>query len=492
MSLKTKTIQGISWSGFSQAIRLLLQLGITIILTRLLTPNDFGLLAMVVVFTNLVMVFRDFGLTAAIVQRKGLTEEHLSSSFWINVSTGLLLALLLVILAPEISYFYGENRLNLIIMALASTFFISSFGIVQTALLTKELNFKPLAILETLTVVISGTVAVIFAFSGFGVWSLVWQQIISSFVTVIFLWKFCGWRPKMLFEWQRIKELLGFGLNLTGFSFVNYFNRNLDNLFIGKFLGSVSLGIYNLAYQILLFPLNNISSVIGRVMFPSLSSLQDDKDKTCSIYIRATRYISVITFPLMMGLFVVAFQFIRVIFGSQWERSIFLVQILTIVALIQSIGATVGWIYQSQGRTDIMFRWGIFSTIINITAFIVGLRWNVEGVTISYAIASLVLLFPNFSIPFKLINLKVGFFVKQFKSIFLATVGMGSTVFMLRFFMETVLKKNDLIILITAIIIGVFSYTSFLFLLDRNLFKEVLQLFKQLQLPSLIITKQDD
>ncbi len=317
INLTTKTVQGVGWTGTSRIIRLLLQLGITALLARLLTPNDFGLLAMVFVFTNLVMIFRDFGLTAALIQRKGLTEEHLSSSFWINVLTGLLLALLLVVLAPAIAYFYGEDRLTTIIMVLASTFFISSFGIVQVALFTKELNFKPLAIVEILAVAISGIAAVVLAFSGFGVWSLVWYQVISSFVTVFFLWNFSSWRPKLLFRWQRVKELLGFGLNLTGFNLVNYFGRNLDNLLIGKFLGVNPLGFYNLAYRLLLFPLQNISSVTGRVMFPSFSAIQDDKSKVRYAYIKTTRYIATVTFPLMVGFLVVAPQFVIVIFGPQ-------------------------------------------------------------------------------------------------------------------------------------------------------------------------------
>ena len=481
MTLTTKTVQGVGWTGTSQFIRLLLQLGITAILARLLTPTDFGLLAMVVVFTNLVMIFRDFGLTAALIQRKGVTEEHLSSSFWLNILTGLLLAFLLAALAPAIAYFYGEDRLTLIIIVLASTFFISSFGIVQTALFTKELNFKPLAIIEILAVAISGTVAVVLAFSGFGVWSLVWQQVISSFVIVISLWTLSSWRPKFLFRWQRVKELLGFGLNLTGFSFVNYFNRNLDNLLIGKFLGSAPLGFYNLAYQLLLFPINNISQVIGRVMFPSLSAIQDDKSSVRNIYIKGTRYIAAVTFPLMMGLLVVAPQFIMVVFGSQWERSIFLVQILALVGLMHSIGTTVGWIYQSQGRTDIMFRWGIFSVAVIAIAFVLGLRGDVEGVTVAYAIASLLLAYPSFAIPFRLIDLKFSHFIKQFSSIFLAMIGMGGIVFAMRFFMENVLGVSDLVTLILTAVVGVVSYAGVLFVLDKNLYREVFLLLKQLK-----------
>lgn len=482
MNLTTKTVQGVGWSGTSQIVRLLLQLGITALLARLLTPNDFGLLAMVVVFTNFVMIFRDFGLTAALIQRKEIIEEHLSSCFWINILVGFLLTLVFVVLAPLISHFYSEVRLNRIIMILASTFFISSFGIVQESLFTKEMNFKSLAIVEILATAISGTTAIVLAFSGFGVWSLVWQQIISSFVMVFLLWIFSDWKPKFMFRWYRVRELLGFGLNLTGFNFVNYFNRNLDNLLIGRFLGSAPLGFYNLAYQLLLFPLSNISSIIGRVMFPSLSMIQDDKNNVCYAYIKATRYIAVITFPLMMGLFVVAPQFIRVIFGPQWERSVFLVQIFALVGLEQSIGTTIGWIYQSQGRTDIFFRWGLFCVAIVAIAFIIGLRWNVEGIAIAYALVNFLLTYTSFVIPFRFINLKFSYFIKKFYTIFLATIGMGGIVFILRYFMEIILGKNDLVILIATVITGVISYAGLLFLLDKNLYKEVLQLFKQLKL----------
>jgi PST family polysaccharide transporter len=157
VSLTTKTVQGVGWSGISQVIHLFLQLGITAVLARLLSPNDFGLIAMVVVFTNFVRIFRDFGLTAALIQRKELTEEQLSSSFWINILTGLVLTLLLAALSPAIAYFYGEGRLTIVTIVLSSTFFISSFGIVQTALFTKELKFKLLAIIEILGVAAPGT-----------------------------------------------------------------------------------------------------------------------------------------------------------------------------------------------------------------------------------------------------------------------------------------------------------------------------------------------
>ncbi len=285
---------------------------------------------------------------------------------------------------------------------------------------------------------------------------------------------------------------LSFGLNLTGFSFINFFSRNLDNFLIGKFLGSVPLGFYNLAYRILLFPLTKISSVIGRVMFPSLSAIQDDKSKVRHAYLAATRYIAVITFPLMIGLLVVAPQFIRVIFGTQWERTILLVQILSLVGLTQSIVTTVGWIYQSQGRTDILFRWGIFSTLIVIIAFIIGLRWNIEGIAIAYAIVGLLLLYPNFAIPFRLINLKFNYFIKNFSSIFLAVFGMGLVVSGAKFFLSSILLTNDVITLCLTVVIGIGSYTGLLFFLEKELYREIFELFKLLKPPTSILPLKKD
>lgn len=478
MTLTKRTIKNVGWSGVSQAIRLLGQFAITAILARLLTPKDFGLIAMVVVFTNFVTVFRDFGLAAALIQREEPTEEHLSSMFWLNILTGLILALVLSALAPTIANFYHEDKLVLIIIVLASTFFTSSFGIVQNALFMKELNYKSIAIIWTLAVIISGAVAVILAYNGFGVWSLVYQQVVSSIFLGFLPWAFCKWKPKFLFRWRKIKELLGYGLHLTGFNLVNYFSRNLDNLLIGKFLSSTSLGFYNFAYQLMTFPLNSISSTIGQVMFPSLSIIKNDKEKVRNAYLKATSYIAVVTFPLMLGLLAIAPQFIRVIFGAQWERSIFLVQILAIIGLIQSISTTVGWIFQSQGRTKIMFWWGIITTVILAGAFVLGLRWDIEGVAIAYAVTVILLTYPSFLITFKLIDLRFSQFIKQFRFIFLSAAVMGGVMFGLRLVLENTMWAKDLIILILTIILGIISYIGLLLILEKTIFKEVFQLIK--------------
>ncbi|NKQ38248.1 MAG: oligosaccharide flippase family protein, partial [Methanosarcinales archaeon] len=215
--------------------------------------------------------------------------------------------------------------------------------------------------------------------------------------------------------------------------------------------------------------------------FSSLSSIQEDKERVRYAYIRATRYIAAITFPLMIGLLALAPQFVMVVFGPQWERSIFLLQVFALIGLIQSVGTTVGWIYQSQGRADIMFRWGLFSVSIIVPAIVLGLRWGVEGVTIAYATAAFLLLYPALAIPFKLIDLKFTHFIKQFKSISLSAIGMGGIIFALSLFMENNLGVGNLIILVSSVIIGIASYAGILFVLDRNLYKEVFELLRELR-----------
>lgn len=479
MTLKRKTILGIGWSGVSQVCKIVFQFLISAILARLLTPNDYGLLAMVVVFTGFVSLFSDFGLSAAIIQKKELTEEHLSTSFWINITTGLFLMLLLMTLAPFISKFYKEPRLTLIVIVLSLNFLISSFNIVQTSLFTKNLKFKFIAIIEIITLIFSGAIAIILAFFKFGVWALVLQNIISCTLGVFLYWSFSEWKPKFIFRFQRLKELLNFGLNLTGFSLVNYFNRNLDNLIIGKILGATLLGYYNFAYKLLLFPLGNISSVLGRVMFPSLSVIQKEKEKTCDIYIKANRCIAFITFPMMIGLCVVAPEFVRVIFSSRWERSIFILQVLSIVGMVQSIGTTVGWIYQAQGRTDIMLKWGIFSFIFIGTSFFIGVRWNIEGVAIAYAIATYSILYFSFAIPFKLINLNFKRFVNSLKFIFLSTALMGVSVLLLRYSLIKLTNFNDIIRFTICVVFGIITYTLFIMLFEKNLIKEILTILNE-------------
>ena len=458
-----------------------MQVLITAILARLLTPSDFGLIAMVAVFSAFVAVFSNFGLTSAIIQKKEVSDETLSSTFWVNVGLGALLTIALAASAPLVAAFYSEPRLTPLVVFISTTFFITSFGSVQTALLTRSMNFKALAVINICALGISGAISVFLAFSGYGVWSLASLTVLSVFLTVVFTWIYSRWVPHFSFRLQRVKGLLRFGANVTGFSFFNYFARNADNLLIGKFLGAAPLGFYNLAYNLLLFPITNISNVIGNVMFPALSKVQHDKQMVRETYVTANRYIAAICFPLMIWVLVTAPQLIRVVYGPKWVGAIVLVQILAIASIEQSVGTNVWWIFLSQGRTDVLLKVGIFTTSVVVISFAVGLRWGVEGVAIAYTIATYLTAYPLLAIAFRVIDMKVRFMLAKLWSVTFAALMLGVIAFLLRISLEKLGVTQDLAVLAMMTAASLLTYSITLFLLDKELFVGIVQLLSELR-----------
>ena len=216
---------------------------------------------------------------------------------------------------------------------------------------------------------------------------MAWYTVLSSVFTAVLTLIYARWVPHFLLGLQHMKGLLGFGANLTGFSFVTYFAQNMDNLLVGRFLGSTALGFYNLAYNLLVLPVSSISDVVGSVMFPALSIIQHDKQLVRDAYVTANRYIAAVSFPLMIWVLVAAPQLIRVVYGPKWISVIPLIQIFALAGIEQSIGTNVWWIFTSQGRTDVMFKLSIFTTVVVVISFVVGLRGGVEGVVVAYTIA---------------------------------------------------------------------------------------------------------
>lgn len=481
MRLRTRTVKGASWTIISQLTRLVAMFVVAIVLARLLEPADFGLMAMVAVFANIFALTNNLGLAAAIIHKQDLSEEHLSSAFWLNLLEGILITALFLALAPLIAKFYSKSVLTPIIMVMSVMFTVSSLGLIQSALFSKKMDFKTLAIIETSASILAGVIAIVLAALGFGVWSLVAQILASVLITAVLLFTLSSWKPKLLFRWGPVRELVFYGLHFLGFGVTDYLSRNLDNLIVGKYLGAVQLGFYNIAYRLLLFPIGNVTDVIGRVLFPALSLIQDDKEAVRSAYMRATRYVSAISFPLMAGLAVLAPQLVRVALGLKWERSIFLIQVLSLVGMVQSITGTSYWIYLSQGKTSTLFKFGLFVTTFYIFAFVIGLRWNVEGVAISYAIAVSLLIYPAFAIPFRYIDLPFWHFARQFITITLASGGMACVVLGVRMLLEKAFNLGDLPVLIIGVIMGVASYLGILMLVDRELLKGFLEIVSDLK-----------
>ncbi|MBN2346072.1 MAG: oligosaccharide flippase family protein, partial [Candidatus Aminicenantes bacterium] len=215
------------------------------------------------------------------------------------------------------------------------------------------------------------------------------------------------WRPRAVFDWGALREILPFSLHLFGFNMVNYWMANLDNLLVGKVLSSHALGIYSRAYSLMLLPVTHLTRVIARVMFPVMSRLQGQESLSQRSYLKATRLIAFFSFPLMLGLLVGADLFVGVIYGPRWLPVIPILRIFCLIGMVHSVGSTTGWIYTSSGRTDIQFRWGLFVGVTRMAAIVVGLRWGLRGVAIAYAVATYAILWaPSWMIAGRIIGLR--------------------------------------------------------------------------------------
>jgi PST family polysaccharide transporter len=252
------------------------------------------------------------------------------------------------------------------------------------------MDFKKLALRDVAAVILSGAVGIYMAYNGFGVWSLVYQLLSFTVFNACLLWLLSSWRPRFEFAMADIRDIFHFSANLTGFEIVNYFSRNIDQLLIGKFLGSQVLGYYSIAYKIMLLPLQNISWVAGRVMFPAFSRIQDDLEKVRKTYMKMAKAISLATFPIMLGLFAMAPEMVHVVLGLKWEPVVILLRIFSVCGMIQSVGTTVGNIFLSQHRADMVFHLSIVSSLIVGVSVAVGLRWGINGVALCYTLQALV------------------------------------------------------------------------------------------------------
>jgi PST family polysaccharide transporter len=401
------------------------------------------------------------GTSAAIIQRKQLSPEFLSSIFWANLALGVVTSGLAIATSPLVALFFHQPMIAPIIRLLAAGFVVSALSSVPSALLTREMAFRKLMMIEIGAAGFTTCLAVGLALRGAGAWSLVISSLAGTCVTTVLIWLSSPWRPRWLLSWKELRSIASYSLNLSGFNLVNYFSRNADNTIVGRYLGAYQLGFYQLAYNVMLYGVQNISQVMGRVLFPVFAKVQDDNPRFRQAYIKAVSTIAVITFPMMAGVMAVAEPFVRAVLGEKWHPVASLLIILAPVGLMQSVVTTVGNIYYAKGRADWLFRWGLFGTVVSVSSFFAGLPWGIRGVAVGYLIANLLMIYPVFAIPFRLIDLKMSDFLRPLWPILGFSMTMVVAVRMLGYLLRFEKAAIQLAILVPA---GVLVYCSLLLL----------------------------
>jgi O-antigen/teichoic acid export membrane protein len=378
----------------AQGLRFVFSTVATILLARLLSPQDYGLIGMAVVVTGFVAMFKDMGLSSATIQREEISTEQISTLFWINLGLSILVALFTAAIAPAVAWFYGDSRLTLITIGLAVGFIFGGLTIQHAALLKRQMRFTALATIDIIALLLGLVAAIIVAWNGGRYWALVANQLVLGLSYAIGIFIVSGWRPGRPVRNSGLRSMLGFGTNLTGFLIVNYFARNLDNMLIGRFWGTRSLGLYSKAYQLLLFPIDQINTPIAAVAVPALSRLNDSPERYRQAYLRILQKVAIVTMPGMAFLIVCSDWIVRLALGPQWIEAGRIFALLGIVGMVQPIANTTGWLFISQGRTHHMFQWGLIGSSIIVVSIIAGLPWGAMGVAASYSIVFLLVVTP--------------------------------------------------------------------------------------------------
>jgi len=477
MSENKKVVESIKWVSISKTIRIILQYVTLMILVMYLSPTDFGLMSTAMIFIGFFNLIKDFGFSAAIIQITDLSHELLSSVFWLNLIIGILFSILIFSSSSVVSNYYQISELQLLLQVLSINFLLNGVSSLPNALFEKDMNFNVLAKIEMIANLFGSFIAILLAIIGFGVWALVFQTLTVSFLILTQNWIYSSFRPSFVFKLKKIKKIYHFGINLSGFNILNYLVRNADYFLIGKFLGMNELGFYSLAYRIMLFPIQNITSVVSRVLFPALSKIKDDNFKSRELYINVNKSVAFISFPIMVGFFVINYDFVTLLFDVKWQPIINILYILVPVGMIQSIYTLGGSIFQSQNKTQLWFYWGIISAIITVSGFYIGLGWGIFGVSVSYLITNLILMYPGSKLSFNLIELKVLNYMKNIIPSFLISIVMGISIYMLTFLFSVL--STHILGLIIQIFFGILIYSILSYYFNRIV---LLKIFSNMKL----------
>lgn len=427
-NFREKTLSGSFWSVTSQMGRQAILLVSNIILARILTPQDFGLVATVLIFVNFGVILAEQGFGAALVQRQEVSEDHLSSIYWVNVGMGAALTVLFLFGAPLIARIFHEEALIPLSRVIACIFVINSLGMVHTTLLTRDLSFKSLAKVEISAAWFGGATSILLAWRGWGPMSIAVQSVVTAGVGVAVLWTVCGWRPRLRFSMAAVRELAEFSVNSLISNVSSYWVRNVDNVLVGYVLGQGPLGLYTRAYSVMLFPLSRVSRVLSRVMFPSLSLIQDDLPRIRSLFLRMTRVIALVTFPVMLGVAASAANFTAVVFGPQWGEMVPVLRVLALVGMVQSVTILIGNIYWSQNQTALRLRVLLPIQVAQVLGIVIGLKWGIYGVSVGYAIASIATAPVDCYYAGILIGMRVSQFISNLRGVFLCAAAMALAV----------------------------------------------------------------
>jgi PST family polysaccharide transporter len=477
MSLRQKAAKGVAWTAIQNGGSQVVSSLVFFLLARLLGPEVFGLVAMAGIFLTFLQVFSEQGFAEAIIQRNKLEPEHLNTAFWTNLVVGLILTVFCIVAANLIAYLFHQPQLTPIIGWLSLSLLLGSFKATQEAILRRNFNFKALAIRTLLATLAGGTVGIAMALLGFGVWSLVAQQLVNQLVGVLVLWGASDWRPSLNISARHFKELFAYGINLVGMNFLNFLNQRADDLLIGYFLGPVALGYYAVPYRIMMLLTQLLPGSATQVALPMFSRLQENPERLRQAFYSAGQLTTLISFPIFFGLAVLAPECVPVLLGNKWIPSIPVLQVLSLFGATCAIVYFYGSIIMAMGKPSWAMQISLLNAVLSVVTFMIAVKWGIVAVALTVLIRQCCV---EFTVAYwathNLIHIEFATYLRKFTapaagSLVMITVLLGAK----HFLSSSINLYAELVI---YVILGTLAYIATVFLVEPNLFTQSINLFK--------------
>jgi PST family polysaccharide transporter len=481
-SSKKKVAQGVAWASCAQWGGQLLSFGIYTGLARLLSPQVFGLVAIAGIYIAFMQVFVYQGFGAAVIQRRELEREHLDSAFWIAVATASFLCLLTFLLGHQIARFFHEPRVAPVIELLSLSFFIYALGSVHGALLSRELDFRPLAVRSLIATGGGGAVGLSMAYYGWGVWSLVGQQLVHSTLGCICLWWAFPWRPSFRISKRHLRDLYGFSLSITGNDILWCFSQRSDQTLVGYGFGSVGLGPYSLASRVVTLLFDGIMVPIQSVAFPAFSKLQSAPSSLERVVHKFCELTAFVSLPVYAGIIVVAPELVPCLFGAKWIPAVPILQVLAVYGSVRVSLAFVHPLMLSIGRPGLYLLMDIILAILTFTGCVVAVRWSPEAISVSVLLSMLTSAVIVFVMMWRNVGVRIGPLLKCFAFPSLSSLFMLVVVLLVRGSLNKALAPVTTLVLCVAAGVVVYSLTAYF--VRPDLVKAILEMVSHSLLPS--------
>lgn len=459
-SLKRNMLSGIAWQYFQRIGNQMIHFMVSLILARLLMPEDFGTVALLGVFISISNIFIDSGFGNALIQRKEIDDIDTSSVFYLNVVLSFIFYCFVFLCAPFVSNFYEMPQMTSLLRVLAIQVVVMALGCVQHSILVRKMRFKFNFYIGMFSVIISSATGLGMAYSGKGVWSIVFSQLMAQLCTCIGLWYFVAWRPKLTFSWERIKSLFSYGSRILGGSIIDVIYNNIYNLIIGKRYSSADLGFYNRGQLLPTTVIDTASTSFYSVLFPALSSIQDDKERHLSIIRQTARLFSFVVFFVGGMMVVLAPNIIRLLLGEKWMLSVPFMQIVSITVSIAAISVMNQSIQTSIGRSDLYLKTTGISKIISVALVLLASFVNLLVMVIAGTVSAIITLFITSRYNKSLVGYSFSMHLSDILPAVLLSIFTSGIVFLF-----TLSRMNDFFVIVIGGAVGILVYVGTAFLL---------------------------